>query len=196
MTIPFCLVALLFMILQGTTSTIIAIPLATLTVPEDHLRRVQMLRRGFQSLKDALIDRADKSRESQFLSGSHRKEMQSLRSAIDAAAAAAAAAAAEQPDTSAAADTTPAGKPSRIGANASTIIIAADAIFSQLADGDLRLEEFIGLLKGAGSIARGVSLLGYSLPAPSLVGWTWITPPRRLTTKSFYCAGVSVSCFC
>ena len=190
MTIPFCLVALLFMILQGTTSTIIAIPLATLTVPEDHLRRVQMLRRGFQSLKDALIDRADKSRESQFLSGSHRKEMQSLRSAIDAAAAA------EQPDTRAAADTTPAGKPSRIGANASTIIIAADAIFSQLADGDLRLEEFIGLLKGAGSIARGVSLLGYSLPAPSLVGWTWITPPRRLTTKSFYCAGVSVSCFC
>lgn len=54
MTLPFCTVALPFIILQGTTSLVIAVPLASMTVPEDHQRRVRMLSEGFEFLKEAM----------------------------------------------------------------------------------------------------------------------------------------------
>ena len=54
MTLPFCVITLPFIILQGTTSIVIAIPLATMTIPEDHLRHVSILTDGFSFLKDAI----------------------------------------------------------------------------------------------------------------------------------------------
>lgn len=54
MTLPFCLVSLPFVILQGTTSLVIAVPLSTMTIPEDHLRKVRYLKDGFLFLKEAL----------------------------------------------------------------------------------------------------------------------------------------------
>ena len=54
MTLPFCIMTLPFIILQGTTSIVIAIPLATMTIPEDHLSRVSILTDGFSFLKDAI----------------------------------------------------------------------------------------------------------------------------------------------
>jgi urea transporter len=54
MTLPFCVVALPFIILQGTTSIVTAIPLASITVPEDHLRRIHTLNDGFAFLMDAI----------------------------------------------------------------------------------------------------------------------------------------------
>jgi urea transporter len=47
MTLPFCLVGLPFIIIQGTTSIVIAVPLSSMTIPEDHLKVVQMLEDGF-----------------------------------------------------------------------------------------------------------------------------------------------------
>ena len=38
MTLPFCLVGLPFIIIQGTTSIVIAVPLSSMTIPEDHLK--------------------------------------------------------------------------------------------------------------------------------------------------------------
>mmetsp|Transcript_19288 Transcript_19288/g.29707 ORF Transcript_19288/g.29707 Transcript_19288/m.29707 type:complete len:783 (-) Transcript_19288:203-2551(-) len=59
MTLPFCVVALPFIIIQGTTNLVIAIPLASMTFPEDHLRRVNILTDGFLILKDALNPEID-----------------------------------------------------------------------------------------------------------------------------------------
>lgn len=53
-TLPFCLVCLPFVILQGTTSLVIPVPLASMTVPEDHLRKVAYLSDGFRFLMEAL----------------------------------------------------------------------------------------------------------------------------------------------
>jgi len=58
MTSPFCLVTLLFLLFQGTTTAVIAVPLPSITIPEDHVRRVTLLRRGFRFLLDAI--RSDK----------------------------------------------------------------------------------------------------------------------------------------
>lgn len=54
MTMPFCVIALPFIILQGTTPLVVAIPLSQLTVPEDHLRRVRVLKEGTNYLKECL----------------------------------------------------------------------------------------------------------------------------------------------
>jgi urea transporter len=55
LTLPFCFVALPFIIIQGTTSVVIAVPLASMTIPEDHLRRVNMLADGFAFLRECLV---------------------------------------------------------------------------------------------------------------------------------------------
>jgi urea transporter len=54
LTLPFCIIALPFIILQGTTSSVVAIPLPQLTVPEDHLHRVRALEEGVNFLKECL----------------------------------------------------------------------------------------------------------------------------------------------
>jgi len=54
MTLPFCVVALPFIIIQGTTTIVIPVPLASMTIPEDHLKRVKTLTDGFQFLKEAI----------------------------------------------------------------------------------------------------------------------------------------------
>lgn len=54
MTLPFCVATLPFVILQGTTSIVIAIPLATMTVSEDHYRKVRTLTDGIAFMRDAI----------------------------------------------------------------------------------------------------------------------------------------------
>jgi len=54
MTLPFCVATLPFVILQGTASIVIAIPLASMTVPEDHVRRVRALDDGISFLMDSI----------------------------------------------------------------------------------------------------------------------------------------------
>ena len=46
-TFPFCLMTLLLIILQGTTKAALAVPLEAISIPEDHLERVEVLREGF-----------------------------------------------------------------------------------------------------------------------------------------------------
>ena len=54
MTLPFCACCLIFVLVQGSTSLVVAVPLANITVPEDHLKKHQYLTEGFQFLKEAL----------------------------------------------------------------------------------------------------------------------------------------------
>lgn len=54
MTLPFCLAALAFIVIQGTTSNVISVPLSSMTTPEDHLARVQRLSAGFDILFGAI----------------------------------------------------------------------------------------------------------------------------------------------
>lgn len=54
MTLPFCLATLPFLLIQGTTSRVIAVPLASMTVPEDHMKRVKVLKEGFNIFEDAM----------------------------------------------------------------------------------------------------------------------------------------------
>jgi urea transporter len=58
-TVPFCIIALPLILIQGTTSLIIAVPLASITIPEDHLRRVNLLKDGFQFLLEAIKSSKD-----------------------------------------------------------------------------------------------------------------------------------------
>jgi hypothetical protein len=53
-TLPFCFAALAFVIIQGTTSKIISVPLSSITTPEDHLKRVRRLSEGFELLFSAI----------------------------------------------------------------------------------------------------------------------------------------------
>jgi len=48
MTLPFCFASLPFILIQGTTKRVIAVPLASMTTPEDHWQRVAALQAGFQ----------------------------------------------------------------------------------------------------------------------------------------------------
>lgn len=50
MTLPFCLAALAFIMIQGTTPNVISVPLSSMTTPEDHLKRVRRLSDGFNLL--------------------------------------------------------------------------------------------------------------------------------------------------
>ena len=54
MTFPFCLAALAFIVIQGTTQTVISVPLSSMTTPEDHLMRVRKLSLGFELLYGAI----------------------------------------------------------------------------------------------------------------------------------------------
>ena len=54
MTLPFCLAALAFIVIQGTTSNVISVPLSSMTTPEDHLKRVRRLSHGFELLYGAI----------------------------------------------------------------------------------------------------------------------------------------------
>lgn len=54
MTLPFCLAALAFIVIQGTTASVISVPLSSMTTPEDHLKRVSRLSDGFQLLYGAI----------------------------------------------------------------------------------------------------------------------------------------------
>jgi len=54
MTLPFCIAALVFIVIQGTTSSVISVPLAAMTTPEDHLQRVRKLSAGFDLLFGAI----------------------------------------------------------------------------------------------------------------------------------------------
>ena len=54
MTLPFCLAALVFIVIQGTTSSVISVPLSSMTTPEDHLFRVKQLSAGFDLLFRAI----------------------------------------------------------------------------------------------------------------------------------------------
>jgi urea transporter len=54
LTLPFCVVSLPFVVLQGTTSLVIAVPLSSMTVPEDHLKKVRYLSDGFAFLTEAI----------------------------------------------------------------------------------------------------------------------------------------------
>jgi solute carrier family 14 (urea transporter) len=53
MTLPFCLAALAFIVIQGTTSNVISVPLNSMTTPEDHLS----LRFAFRSPPVFVISR-------------------------------------------------------------------------------------------------------------------------------------------
>lgn len=61
LTLPFCVIALPFLILQGTTDLMIAVPLEEITIPEDHLIKVRMLRKGFGYL-ETILESQHKSR--------------------------------------------------------------------------------------------------------------------------------------
>ena len=50
MTVPFCVITLAIILVQGTTDIIISVPLSSITIPEDHLQRVNILKEGFQYL--------------------------------------------------------------------------------------------------------------------------------------------------
>ena len=54
MTVPFSVVTLAFILVQGTTNLFISVPLASITIPEDHVRRVNLLKDGFHLLLDAI----------------------------------------------------------------------------------------------------------------------------------------------
>ena len=54
MTLPFCFAALAYIVIQGTTSNVISVPLSSMTTPEDHLNRVSKLSDGFDLLYGAI----------------------------------------------------------------------------------------------------------------------------------------------
>ena len=62
MTVPFCIVTLVLVLIQGTTKRIIGVPLPSITIPEDHLRRVALLKDGFQFLLDAIKSSQNRKR--------------------------------------------------------------------------------------------------------------------------------------
>ena len=72
MTLPFCIITLPFIILQGTTTLVIAVPLASMTVPEVHLKRVKMLGDGFHLLKEAIDP--DNTKDAANILNRHLKE--------------------------------------------------------------------------------------------------------------------------
>lgn len=70
MTLPFCFAALAFIVIQGTTSNVISVPLSSMTTPEDHLERVRRLSSGFELLYGAI--------RSASYSGEQRKSWKSI----------------------------------------------------------------------------------------------------------------------
>jgi urea transporter len=84
MTLPFCIISLPFIILQGTTSLAIAMPLASLTVPEDHLKRVNTLFDGFIFLREAIQSHQGKaSYKAQLKSAAQRARSKKTNSSLE-----------------------------------------------------------------------------------------------------------------
>lgn len=54
MTVPFCVITLAMILIQRTADIIISVPLSSITIPEDHLQRVNILKEGFQYLFHAI----------------------------------------------------------------------------------------------------------------------------------------------
>ncbi|KAL7554009.1 hypothetical protein ACHAWF_017370 [Thalassiosira exigua] len=67
MTLPFCLAALAYIVIQGTTSNVISVPLSSMTTPEDHLKRVLRLSNGFDLLLGAIKSTERTSRRDSWL---------------------------------------------------------------------------------------------------------------------------------
>ncbi|CAJ1964070.1 unnamed protein product [Cylindrotheca closterium] len=78
MTLPFCVVSLSFIIIQGTTSLVLAVPLADMTVPEDHLHRIYRLEDGINFLKEAVLNDENRRMNSRKL----RKSFKMIQSAV------------------------------------------------------------------------------------------------------------------
>lgn len=55
-TLPFCFCALLFDLIQGSTPMMMPVPLAQMTVPEDHLERDQTIRRALRAMAAIIKD--------------------------------------------------------------------------------------------------------------------------------------------
>ena len=89
MTLPFCIAALAFIVIQGTTSNVISVPLSSMTTPEDHLKRVSRLSRGFELLNGAIQSASYKglrsTRRRVFLFKSDATRMSSALSRYDEA---------------------------------------------------------------------------------------------------------------
>jgi urea transporter len=83
-TLPFCFISLPFIILQGTTSIVISVPLATMTVPEDHLHRTNVLKDGYQFLRDAIHQEREKSKYGRKTSKALRRLSNNLSSEYSA----------------------------------------------------------------------------------------------------------------
>ena len=64
-TVPFCLCALVFQLLQGATTKVMPVPLASMTVPEDHNQRANAIKRTYRLLA-ALILKDDRGLETAF----------------------------------------------------------------------------------------------------------------------------------
>jgi Ca2+-binding EF-hand superfamily protein len=84
LTLPFCVATLPFIILQGTSTLVIAVPLASMTIPEEHVRTVSLLRDGFSFLKEALAQNPMALDKRGKYSGRHMtKSMHALSSALN-----------------------------------------------------------------------------------------------------------------
>lgn len=84
MTLPFNIMSTVLIFLQGTTDVMISVPLSSITIPEDHLERVLILKEGFHYLQNATSNkilfgtrRSSKVSSSQIISSRKMKEIYS-----------------------------------------------------------------------------------------------------------------------
>ena len=78
MTVPFCVITLAMFLVQRTTDIMISVPLSSITIPEDHLQRVNILKEGFQYLFRA-IKASESSRSKQMSTcGKSRKLLKKI----------------------------------------------------------------------------------------------------------------------
>ena len=82
MTLPFCITSLSFIIIQGTTSLVLAVPLADITVPEDHLKRINMLEDGMNFLKECVKQEETNQEQEERLQRLHNRKLQSSLTTI------------------------------------------------------------------------------------------------------------------
>ncbi|GFH55259.1 hypothetical protein CTEN210_11735 [Chaetoceros tenuissimus] len=82
MTLPFCVISLAMILMQGTTDIIISVPLPSITIPEDHLKRVLILREGFHFLKRALSNQVKVESRKLINLGKSSKSMKRMEIAL------------------------------------------------------------------------------------------------------------------
>mmetsp|Transcript_8206 Transcript_8206/g.12601 ORF Transcript_8206/g.12601 Transcript_8206/m.12601 type:complete len:698 (-) Transcript_8206:82-2175(-) len=73
---PFSFIIITLVLLQGNTKYMVAVPLESITIPEDHLRRATLIRGGFKLFLQALGRNVDTDRRA-------RKIMAKLRASFD-----------------------------------------------------------------------------------------------------------------